>query len=52
VINTWFVINIMINKPLHMAIGAGFLIVGVPVFLVFKRRQKLAPEGTETAGED
>jgi APA family basic amino acid/polyamine antiporter len=38
VINTWFVINIMINKPLHMAIGFGFLLLGVPLFLYFKRK--------------
>jgi APA family basic amino acid/polyamine antiporter len=38
IINTWFVINIMINKPLHMAIGFGFLLLGVPVFLFFKRK--------------
>jgi APA family basic amino acid/polyamine antiporter len=38
IINTWFVINIMINKPLHMAIGLGFLLLGVPIFLYFKNR--------------
>jgi len=38
VINTWFVINIMINKPLHMLIGFCFLILGVPFFLFFKKR--------------
>jgi APA family basic amino acid/polyamine antiporter len=38
IINTWFVINIMINKPLHMAIGIGFLLLGVPLFLYFKRK--------------
>jgi len=38
VINTAFVINIMINKPLHMAIGFGFLLLGVPLFLYFKRK--------------
>jgi APA family basic amino acid/polyamine antiporter len=38
IINTWFVINIMINKPLHMAIGFGFLLLGVPLFLYFKRK--------------
>jgi APA family basic amino acid/polyamine antiporter len=37
-INIWFVINIMINKPLHMAVGFGFLLLGVPFFLYFKRR--------------
>ena len=38
IINTWFVINIMINKPLHMAIGFGFLLLGVPLFFYFKRK--------------
>jgi APA family basic amino acid/polyamine antiporter len=37
-INIWFVTNIMINKPLHMAIGIGFLILGIPFYLFFKRR--------------
>lgn len=37
-INTAFVINIMVNKPLHAAIGIGFLVLGIPVFLFFKRR--------------
>jgi APA family basic amino acid/polyamine antiporter len=37
-INTWFVINIMIRKPLHMGIGMGFLLLGVPVYLFFKRK--------------
>jgi APA family basic amino acid/polyamine antiporter len=38
VINIWFVINIMINKPFHMLIGFCFLILGVPLFLFFKKR--------------
>ena len=42
IINTWFVINIMINKPLHMAIGIGFLVLGVPFYLFFKKRNHLA----------
>ena len=41
IINTWFVINIMINKPLHMAIGFGFLLLGVPVFIFFKRKNSV-----------
>lgn len=40
-ITTWFVINIMINKPLHMAVGAGFLLLGVPVYLYFNRKNKI-----------
>jgi len=38
VINTWFVINIMINKPLHMLIGFAFLLLGIPLFLYFKKK--------------
>lgn len=38
IINTLFVINIMINKPVHMAIGFGFLLLGIPVFIFFKRK--------------
>jgi APA family basic amino acid/polyamine antiporter len=41
IINTWFVINIMINKPLHMAIGGGFLLLGIPVYLFFKRKNNI-----------
>ena len=37
-INTWFIINIFINKPMHMLIGFAFLLLGVPVFLFFQRR--------------
>jgi APA family basic amino acid/polyamine antiporter len=46
-INIWFVINITVNKPLHMAIGIGFLILGVPIFLFFKRKKILTTENTE-----
>ncbi|HKK43621.1 MAG TPA: amino acid permease, partial [Bacteroidales bacterium] len=38
VINTWFVINITVNKPLHMGIGLIFLALGVPVYLFFRKR--------------
>jgi basic amino acid/polyamine antiporter, APA family len=37
-INTWFVINIMVRKPLHMGIGIAFLIIGIPVYLYFKKK--------------
>ncbi len=39
-INTWFIINIAINKPLHMGIGLVFLLLGLPVYLFFKRKVK------------
>jgi basic amino acid/polyamine antiporter, APA family len=35
---TWFVLNIMINKPLHMAVGIGCLLLGVPVYFFFKKK--------------
>jgi basic amino acid/polyamine antiporter, APA family len=41
-INTWFVTNIMIRKPLHMAIGIGFLILGVPFYLYFRKKNAQA----------
>jgi len=37
-ITIWFIINITIHKPLHMAVGLIFLLLGVPVFLYFKKR--------------
>jgi APA family basic amino acid/polyamine antiporter len=40
-INTWFIVNIMINKPLHMAVGIIFLLIGVPVYLYFKKKQTI-----------
>lgn len=35
-INTWFVINLFIRKPLHAGIGSGFLLLGIPVYFFFK----------------
>ncbi len=40
-INTWFVINMMVNKPLHMGFGIGFILLGVPVYFFFKRKNRL-----------
>ncbi|TAL78769.1 MAG: amino acid permease, partial [Bacteroidetes bacterium] len=37
-INTWFVLNMIVNKPLHMGLGIGLLISGIPVYLFFKRK--------------
>lgn len=37
-INTWFVINIMINRPLHMGIGIAFVLLGVPFYFFFKKK--------------
>jgi APA family basic amino acid/polyamine antiporter len=37
-IYVWFIINIAINKPFHMAIGLAFLIFGLPVYFYFKSK--------------
>jgi APA family basic amino acid/polyamine antiporter len=37
-ITIWFITNMMINKPLHMGIGIGFLLIGVPVYFFFKKK--------------
>jgi APA family basic amino acid/polyamine antiporter len=47
-INIWFIVNIMINKPLHMAIGAGFLLLGIPFYLYFRRNSSDIKENSET----
>ncbi len=39
-ITIWFVINITINKPLHMVTGLIFLLLGVPVYLIFRKRNR------------
>ncbi len=36
-ITIWFVINITINRPLHMVIGFIFLLIGVPVYIIFRK---------------
>lgn len=41
IINIWFVINIMIRKPLHAGIGLGFLLLGLPVYFFFKQRNSV-----------
>jgi APA family basic amino acid/polyamine antiporter len=41
-INIWFVLNMMINKPLHMGIGIGCVLLGVPVYFFFKRKNSLS----------
>lgn len=38
VICTWFVINMMISRPLHMGIGIGCLILGLPVYFFFRKK--------------
>ena len=39
-INTWFVINMFINKPFHMALAVGCLLIGVPVYIFFRRKNR------------
>jgi APA family basic amino acid/polyamine antiporter len=43
-INTWFVINISINRPLHMGIGLAFLVMGVPVYHFFRKKYNVRQE--------
>ncbi len=45
-INTWFVINISINKPLHMGIGLAFLAIGVPVYHFFRKKNQVQEKGS------
>ena len=40
IITTWFVGNIVINKPLHITIGAGFVLLGVPFYFYFRNKNK------------
>ena len=37
----WFVINIMVNKPLHAEVGAGFLILGLPFYFYFRKKNRM-----------
>ena len=34
----WFVINVTINKPLHSGISFGFLLIGMPFFYFFRKK--------------
>ena len=38
VICTWFVLNIMIRKPLHLAVGMSCLLLGLPVYFFFRKK--------------
>jgi APA family basic amino acid/polyamine antiporter len=35
---TWFVLNMMIRKPLHMGIGIALLLLGLPVYYFFRKK--------------
>jgi APA family basic amino acid/polyamine antiporter len=37
---TWFVLNITIRKPLHMGLGIAFLLLGLPVYFFFRKKNK------------
>jgi APA family basic amino acid/polyamine antiporter len=37
-ITFWFIINIYVSKPLHSWMGMGFLLLGLPFYFFFKRR--------------
>lgn len=37
-ISTWFLINVTIRKPLHMGIGIGLLLIGLPAYFLFSIR--------------
>jgi APA family basic amino acid/polyamine antiporter len=41
-INTWFVGNMLVKRPLHMGIAIGLLLLGVPVYLFFKRKNSIS----------
>jgi len=41
-ISIWFVINTLIERPLHAWVGLIFTLVGVGVYYVFKRRSRMA----------
>ncbi|HBE41616.1 MAG TPA: amino acid permease [Bacteroidales bacterium] len=57
-INTWFILNITIKKPIHMGIGLAFLALGVPVYFYFRKKNLLSversadPEKIERSVED
>jgi Amino acid transporters len=35
---TWFVLNIMISKPLHMGLGIACVLLGLPVYFFFRKK--------------
>ena len=47
----WFVTNMVINKPFHTGIGIGFLILGLPVYFFFRKRNKLMAESKSASDE-
>lgn len=39
---SWFVINMFINKPFHTGLGLGLVLLGVPVYFFFKRKNSVS----------
>ena len=39
-ITAWFIANIFINKPLHGGIGFGFLLLGLPLYFYFRKKNR------------
>jgi APA family basic amino acid/polyamine antiporter len=36
----WFVINIIVNKPLHAGISLGFMALGLPFYFFFRKKNR------------
>jgi basic amino acid/polyamine antiporter, APA family len=43
----WFVINIIVNKPLHAGISLGFMVLGLPFYFFFRKRKNRILNKTE-----
>jgi APA family basic amino acid/polyamine antiporter len=48
-ISIWFVINTLIERPLHAWVGLIFTLVGIGVYYVFKRRSRTLPPPSSPA---
>jgi len=42
VISTWFVINTMISLPVQSGAGLGIILIGLPVYFIFRKKNKKA----------
>lgn len=40
-ITIWFVINMFISRPLHTGIGLGLLLLGLPVYFFFRKKNSI-----------
>jgi APA family basic amino acid/polyamine antiporter len=43
----WFVINIIVNKPLHAGISLGFMALGLPFYFFFRKKNREQLKGRE-----